>query len=198
MNYAKTSSINNEGLHNEAIIGEGNDMPEKQASAMPKITALYSRTATFKLDAEINSIKHQKEVIEGYAKKNGFTNLHHFSDEGVSGISFDRKGWNAVLEKIEAGRVATIIVENTSRVGRDIFQVPSCIETLIREKDIRFISVADNIDSATDSICFAAFREFSEARRKFVELAVRQLMLSRCLMSQQKRSAMNARTVNRI
>lgn len=80
MSCTGASITNSGGLRNEAVIREESGMTEKQVPAMPRITALYSRTATFKLDEEINSILHQREVIEGYAKKNGFNNLHHFSE----------------------------------------------------------------------------------------------------------------------
>ncbi len=85
-----------------------------------KITPLYERLSRDdELDGESNSITHQKQMLEDYARKNGFPRPTHFTDDGVSGTRFDRPGFTAMMEEVEAGRVDAIIVKDMSRVGRD-------------------------------------------------------------------------------
>jgi len=124
-----------------------------------KITALYSRLSRDdEQNGESNSITNQKKILEDYAKKNGFTNLRHFSDDGVSGTTFERKGFQAMLAEIEAGNVAVVIVKDMSRFGRDYLQVGYYTEVFFRQKSVRFIAVSNNIDSAnSESGEFAPF-----------------------------------------
>jgi DNA invertase Pin-like site-specific DNA recombinase len=123
-----------------------------------KITALYERLSRDdELQGESNSIINQKNMLEDYAMKNGFKNLIHFTDDGISGTTFDRKGWNAMLVEIEAGNVSTVICKDLSRIGRDYLKVGFYTEVLFREKGIRFIAVSNNIDSATGENEFAPF-----------------------------------------
>ena len=77
------------------------------------ITALYPRLShEDELQGESNSISNQKRILETYAKQNGFTNVRHFTDDGVSGTTFDREGFKAMIAEVEAGNVATIIVKD--------------------------------------------------------------------------------------
>ena len=46
------------------------------------------------------SIENQKRILEDYAQKNGFTNIRHFTDDGVRGTTFKRPGLDAMLEEI--------------------------------------------------------------------------------------------------
>ena len=71
------------------------------------------------MQGESNSIKKQKEYLEDFARKNGFRNIRHFTDDGVSGITFERKGFQKMIVEIEAGNVDTIIVKDMSRFGRN-------------------------------------------------------------------------------
>jgi DNA invertase Pin-like site-specific DNA recombinase len=114
-----------------------------------KITALYERLSRDdELQGESNSITNQKELLESYAVRNGFKNLTHFTDDGISGTTFDRKGWNAMLAEIENGNVAAVICKDLSRIGRDYLKVGFYTEVLFREKGVRFIAVSNEIDSA--------------------------------------------------
>ena len=89
-----------------------------------KITALYERLSRDdELQGESNSITNQKAFLEEYARKNGFLNIRHFTDDGVSGTTFDRKGFQAMITEVEAGKVGTIIVKDMSRFGRDYLKV---------------------------------------------------------------------------
>ena len=83
-----------------------------------KITALYERLSRDDEQAgESNSILNQKKYLEEYARQKGLRNIRHFYDDGYSGTNFNRPGFTALLEEIEAGRVDTLVVKDLSRFG---------------------------------------------------------------------------------
>ena len=113
-----------------------------------EITALYERLSREdELQGESNSITNQKAFLEDYARRNNFQNLRHFTDDGVSGTTFDRKGFQAMIAEVEAGKVATIIVKDMSRFGRDYLKVGLYTDVLFKDKGVRFIAVNNGIDS---------------------------------------------------
>ena len=115
-----------------------------------KITALYERLSRDDEQAgESNSILNQKKYLEEYARQKGMRNIRHFYDDGYSGINFNRPGFAALLEEIEAGRVETLLVKDLSRLGRNYLQVGYYTEILFPKKGVRFIAVNNNVDSAT-------------------------------------------------
>ena len=75
------------------------------------------------MDGDSNSIDSQKAVMSKYASDNGFTNPVFFIDDGVSGVTFDRPNFNRMIAEIEAGNMATAIVKDMSRLGRDYLKV---------------------------------------------------------------------------
>ena len=90
-------------------------------SRTSKITALYERLSRDDdLTGESNSIINQKKYLEDYARRNGFGNIRHFTDDGFSGVNFNRPGFQALIKEVEAGNVATIIVKDMSRLGRKL------------------------------------------------------------------------------
>ena len=85
-----------------------------------KITALYSRLSRDdELVGESGSIQNQKAMLEDYATKHGFSNIVHFVDDGFTGGNFDRPDWKKLIVEIENGNVATVIVKDMFRVGRN-------------------------------------------------------------------------------
>jgi len=123
-----------------------------------KITALYERLSSEDdLQGESNSIVNQKKLLEDYARKNGFPNVRHLTDDGVSGTRFDRQGLNDMLEEIEAGNVGAVIIKDMSRAGRDYLRVGLFMETL-RERCVRLIAVNDGVDSLNGYDDFIPFR----------------------------------------
>lgn len=114
-----------------------------------KITALYERLSRDdELQGESNSITNQKHFLEDYARKNGFVNIRHFTDDGVSGTTFDREGFQSMIAEVEAGNVAVIIVKDMSRFGRDYLKVGFYTEVMFKEKGVRFIAINNGIDSS--------------------------------------------------
>ena len=74
-----------------------------------KITALYERLSRDdEQQGESNSITNQKKILEDFAERNGFANLRHFSDDGVSGTTFERRGFKEMIAEIEAGMSALL------------------------------------------------------------------------------------------
>ena len=89
-----------------------------------QITALYARLSQEDtLEGDSNSIVNQKAVLSKYAADNGFSNPVFFIDDGVSGVTFDRPNFNRMIAEIEAGNVATIIVKDMLRLGRNYPQI---------------------------------------------------------------------------
>ena len=88
--------------------------------ATEKITALYCRLSQEDaLAGESNSISNQKNILLQYVKQNHFLNPLFFVDDGYSGTSFERPGFQKMLDEIEAGHVSTVIVKDLSRFGRN-------------------------------------------------------------------------------
>ncbi len=117
-------------------------------SRTSKITALYERLSRDDdLNGESNSITNQKKYLEDYARRNGFENIRHFTDDGFSGVNFNRPGFQALIKEIEAGNVGTLIVKDMSRLGRNYLQVGFYTEILFPQKDVRFLAINNSIDS---------------------------------------------------
>ena len=123
------------------------------------ITALYARLSQEDaLDGESNSIANQKKILLKYAKDNGFPNPLFFIDDGVSGVTFDRPGWNEMIGLAETGKVKTVIVKDMSRMGRDYLKVGYYTESFFAERDIRYIAINDGVDSDKGDNDFTPFR----------------------------------------
>ena len=92
-------------------------------SRTSRITALYERLSRDDdLTGESNSITNQKKYLEDYARRNGFENIRHFTDDGFSGVNFNRPGFQSLIKEVEAGNVETLIVKDMSRLGRNYLQ----------------------------------------------------------------------------
>ena len=122
------------------------------------ITALYERLSRDdELQGQSSSIVNQKSLLEDYAKKQGFTNIHHYTDDGISGTRFDRPGFVKMMDDIELGKIDKVLCVDSSRLGRDYLRVGLFMETL-RQKDVRLISINDNLDTAKGEDDFMPFR----------------------------------------
>lgn len=114
-----------------------------------KKTALYCRLSRDdELAGESNSIHNQKQMLEKYATDHGFENLEFYVDDGVSGTTFDRPGLNRMLADVETDRVATVIVKDLSRFGRDYVSVGFYASQVFPNHDVRFVAINNNVDSA--------------------------------------------------
>ncbi len=114
-----------------------------------KITALYVRFSYDDgIDAESGSIEHQKSLLKSYAESNGFTNLSYYADDGYTGTNFNRPDFQRMMSDIKKGLVATVIVKDMSRLGRNYLMVGQYTEIDFPNYGVRLIAVSDNVDSA--------------------------------------------------
>ena len=140
--------------------------PKKGAQVMrknEKITALYERLSRddFGKDddqqRESNSISNQKAMLEEFAARQGFTNIVHFTDDGISGTCFDRPGFLAMMKEVEVGNVEYLCIKDMSRMGRDYLKVGQIME-ILRQRGVRLIAINDGVDSARGDDDFTPFR----------------------------------------
>ena len=96
-------------------------------------------------------------MLEDYARRNGLPNPTHFTDDGVSGTRFDRPGFLAMMEEVEAGRVEAIVIKDMSRLGRDYLKVGQVME-ILRQRGVRLIAINDGVDSLKGDDDFTPFR----------------------------------------
>ncbi|MCL2189464.1 MAG: recombinase family protein [Defluviitaleaceae bacterium] len=157
----KTLETVTQARYNAHAVNEANcpkgELPMRQSQR--KITALYERLSREDDDVQgqSNSIINQKQLLSDYAKAHGFTNIRHYTDDGTSGVRFDREAWNQLIADIEAGKIGTLLCKDMSRIGREHVQVGAILERL-RVAGVRFIAVGNSIDSAQpESMEFAPF-----------------------------------------
>jgi len=125
-------------------------------ASQEKYTILYGRLSqedmqkTNKTD-DSNSIQNQRMLLEKYAADHGFENTRFIYDDGYSGTNFNRPGWQEFLDLMDEGKVATLIVKDMSRLGREYLQVGQYTELIFPSNGIRFIAVNDGVDSLYES-----------------------------------------------
>ena len=96
-------------------------------------------------------------MLEDFARRNGLPNPTHFTDDGVSGTRFDRPGFLAMMEEVEAGRVEAVVIKDMSRLGRDYLKVGQVME-ILRQRGVRLIAINDGVDSLKGDDDFTPFR----------------------------------------
>ena len=123
-----------------------------------KITALYCRLSRDDaLQGESNSISNQREMLTRSAKEAGLRNHRFFIDDGFSGTTFERPGWQDLIAEVENGNVTAIIAKDMSRIGRDYLRVGLYMEQFT-ELGIRLIAVNDGVDTSKGLDDFTPFR----------------------------------------
>ena len=100
------------------------------------------------LEGESYSIGNQKKLLAKVAKEKGYTNLVHFLDDGISGVTMDRPGFVEMICQLEQGKAAAVFVKDLSRLGRNYIEVGRLTEEFFPDHDIRLVAVSDNIDTA--------------------------------------------------
>jgi len=124
----------------------------KQAEKKEKITALYCRLSQDDgREGESNSISNQKEILMQYAKQHGFVHPEFFIDDGVSGTTFARADFQRMQRMAENGQIATIIVKDLSRFGRNYLEVGKYLEITYPTLGIRFIAIQENVDTMNNT-----------------------------------------------
>lgn len=122
--------------------------------ASPKVNILYARLSQEDERAgDSNSVINQRRMLERYAKDNGFENTLFLADDGYSGTNFERPSWKKIIEMIEKDEVASLIVKDLSRAGREYLQVGYYTEIYFPQKGVRFIAINDGVDSLVEGSC---------------------------------------------
>ena len=99
------------------------------------------------MDGESYSIGNQKKLLTKVAKEKGYTNLVHFFDDGISGVTMDRPGFADMIQQLEQGKAAAVFVKDLSRLGRNYIEVGRLTEEFFPNHDIRLVAVSDNFDT---------------------------------------------------
>ena len=99
------------------------------------------------MDGESYSIGNQKKLLIKVAKEKGYTNLVHFFDDGISGVTMDRPGFADMIQQLEQGKAAAVFVKDLSRLGRNYIEVGRLTEEFFPNHDIRLVAASDNIDT---------------------------------------------------
>ena len=86
------------------------------------------------------------------AKEKGYTNLIHFLDDGISGVTMDRPGFVEMIRQLEQGLAAAVFVKDLSRLGCNYIEVGRLTEEFFPDHDIRLVAVSDNIDTAESEL----------------------------------------------
>ena len=123
------------------------------------VTALYCRLSRDdELQGDSNSIINQKKILHKYSLDHGWKNIRFYIDDGISGTTFNRPGFQEMIADIEAGIVKRVIIKDMSRLGRDYLQVGMYTEIMFPEHDVHFIAVNDGVDSKQGDNEFTPFR----------------------------------------
>lgn len=132
---------------------------KRQSNINEKITALYCRLShDDEMNGDSNSIKNQKQILSSYSVQRGLTNYQFYVDDGISGTTFEREGFQQMISDIEAGKIGTVIVKDMSRFGRDYLKVGYYTEVMFAEYDIHFIAINDGVDSEREDNDFTPIR----------------------------------------
>ena len=120
----------------------------KSRKARENTAFLYERLSRDdNLDGDSYSIQNQKKLLIKVAREKGYTNLVHFYDDGISGVTMERPGFKDMLQEIEDGKAAAVFVKDLSRLGRNYIEVGRLTEEFFPEHDIRLVAVSDGIDT---------------------------------------------------
>ena len=161
MNSDTSLDINNHSNPVQTVAQPKED--NEMLRATDKITALYCRLSVEDTKDEkkngkedlSNSIQNQKAMLLQYARDHRFPHPTFFIDDGYSGVTYDRPGFQKMLDEIEAGHVGAVITKDLSRLGRNSALTGLYINYTFPQNDVRYIAINDHFDSinpnSTDS-----------------------------------------------
>ena len=121
--------------------------------------ALYCRLSRDdNMDSESNSIQNQKKILQKAAKEKGYTDTIFFVDDGITGTTMNRPGFQKMLRAVEAGYISAVFVKDLSRLGRNYIEVGRLTEEYFPLHDIRLVAVSDGLDSDEGEDDFTPFK----------------------------------------
>ena len=100
---------------------------------------------------ESESIGNQRKILQRYVKENNLCLVKEYVDDGVSGTTFDRPGFNEMLQDIENKNINMVITKDLSRLGRDYIKTGFYLEDYFPKNNIRYVAITDGIDTYIDS-----------------------------------------------
>ena len=133
----------------------------KQSSKKHELgtAALYCRLSRDdNMDSESNSIQNQRKILQKAAKDKGYTDTTFFVDDGITGTTMKRPGFQKMLTAIEAGYISAVFVKDLSRLGRNYIEVGKLTEEFFPLHDIRLVAVSDGVDSDEGEDDFTPFK----------------------------------------
>ena len=133
----------------------------KQSSKKHELgtAALYCRLSRDdNMDSESNSIQNQRKILQKAAKDKGYTDTIFFVDDGITGTTMNRPGFQKMLTAIEAGYISAVFVKDLSRLGRNYIEVGKLTEEFFPLHDIRLVAVSDGVDSDEGEDDFTPFK----------------------------------------
>ena len=160
--FEKIATITHMSEDTRAAVRENIRQPftsaqQKEQDAPEGLTALYERLSQEdKNDGESNSIGNQKKILEKYCQDHGYNRIRHYEDDGFSGTTFNRPGFQAMLADVKAGKIARVVVKDMSRFGRDYLQVGMYTDIMFPELGVHFVAVNDGVDSTRGENEFTA------------------------------------------
>ena len=121
--------------------------------------ALYCRLSRDdNMDTESNSIQNQKKILQKAAKEKGYIDTLFFVDDGITGTTMKRPGFQKMITAIEAGYISAVFVKDLSRLGRNYIEVGRLTEEFFPQYDVRLVAVSDGVDSDEGDNEFTPFR----------------------------------------
>ena len=133
----------------------------KQSSKKHELgtAALYCRLSRDdNMDSESNSIQNQRKILQKAAKDKGYTDTVFFVDDGITGTTMKRPGFQKMLTAMEAGYISAVFVKDLSRLGRNYIEVGKLTEEFFPLHDIRLVAVSDGVDSDEGEDDFTPFK----------------------------------------
>ena len=121
--------------------------------------ALYCRLSRDdNMDTESNSIQNQKKILQKAAKEKGYTDTLFFVDDGITGTTMNRPGFQKMIQAIENGYISAVFVKDLSRLGRNYIEVGRLTEEFFPAHDVRLVAVSDGVDSDEGENEFTPFK----------------------------------------
>ncbi len=128
--------------------------------------ALYCRLSRDdNLDTESNSISNQKKILQKAAKEKGYTDTLFFVDDGITGTTMKRPGFQKMVQAIENGYISAVFVKDLSRLGRNYIEVGRLTEEFFPAHDVRLVAVSDGVDSDEGENEFTPFKNIMKNKR---------------------------------
>ena len=93
------------------------------------------------------SVENQREMLSRYVLEQGWNLYAAYCDDGVSGTTFDRPGFNQLIADATAGKINLVLCKDLSRLGRDYIETGRFTDIVFPSMGCRFIALNDGVDT---------------------------------------------------